>query len=98
MLDTKCDTKLQKKSTILGGVVKTFCPLSGSGLVNFTDLRWRAGTKKPGTWGDVPGGVSGLWWACGGLVVWRVWLSELCLLQVPPDVVNDGEKLGLSFG
>lgn len=90
-----CDTKLQKKSTILGGVVKPFCPLSGSGLVNFTDLRRRAGTKKPGTWGDVPGGVSVLWWACGGFVVW---LSELCLLQVPPYVVNDGENLGLSFG
>lgn len=52
-----CDTKLQKKSTILGGVVKHFFPLSGSGLVIFTDLRRRAGTKKPGTWGDVPGGV-----------------------------------------
>lgn len=38
-------------------MVKPFCPLSGSGLVNFTDLRRRAGTKKPGTWGDVPGGV-----------------------------------------
>ena len=48
--------------------------------------------------GRCVGFVSGLCRVCGGLVVWRVWLSELCLLQVPPDVVNDGEKLGLSFG
>lgn len=57
-------------------MVKPFCPLSGSGLVNFTDLRRRAGTKKPGTWGDVPGGVSGLW--CGFLSVVVVSVHAAC--------------------
>lgn len=57
-------------------MVKPFCPLSGSGLVNFTDLRRRAGTKKPGTWGDVPGGVS---WLCGLVVdLWRGGQNLVC--------------------
>lgn len=79
-------------------MVKPFCPLSGSGLVNFTDLRRRAGTKKPGTWGDVPGFFGSGVRACGVVGVCGVGLSELGLLQVAPYVVNDGEQLGLSFG